>query len=317
MPLSKSSSMAFAVLVAMTAAASAQTGPIPAERAAQIRQIGRVVDPAKTAPIYAPLQETEPYKGVRIERDIKYGDDAKHGLDVFMPEASGGAPRPVLVFVHGGAFLGGDKHNAGTPFYDNLMLWAVRNGFVGVNINYRLAPAALWPLAAQDVASAMQWVSQNIAKDGGDTARVFLMGHSAGATHVASYVSHPEFFKVQGGGMTGGTILVSGTYDLKATPINEPQKVYFGLDSSRYEDQLSFKALLASATPLMLAAAELDPPSFVQQFEMLKEAICKRPSGCVPSYLLPQHSHMSEMYAINSVDDRLTDKILNFTRGEK
>jgi triacylglycerol lipase len=305
--------------MAMTTAVLAQTGPIPAERAAQIREIGRVVDPAKTAPIYAPLQETEPYKGVRIERDIKYGDDTRQGLDVFMPEAAAGspaAPRPVLVFVHGGAFLGGDKHNAGTPFYDNLMIWAVRNGFVGVNINYRLAPAALWPLAAQDVASAMQWVSQNVASHGGDTAHIYLMGHSAGATHVASYVSHPELHKVKGGGMAG-TILVSGTYDLIATPINQPQKVYFGTDASRYEEQLSFKGLLATTTPLLLAAAELDPPSFVQQFEMLKEAICKRPSGCAPSYLLPQHSHMSEMYAINTPDDRLTSAVLNFTKGEK
>jgi acetyl esterase/lipase len=315
----KSVSMALAAMVAMSAAVQAQTGPIPAERAAQIREIGRVVDPARTAPIYAPLQENEPYRGVRIERDAKYGDADRQGLDVFMPDAASGPvspPRPVLVFVHGGAFLGGDKHNAGTPFYDNLMLWAVRNGFVGVNINYRLAPEARWPLAAEDVASAMLWVSQNIAARGGDTARIFLMGHSAGATHVASYVSHPEFFKVKGGGMVG-TILVSGTYDLKATPINKPQVVYFGGDASRYDEQLSFKALLATTTPLMLAAAELDPPSFVQQFDMLKDATCKRPAGCAPAHLLAQHSHMSELYAINTVDDRLTGAILDFVRSEK
>jgi acetyl esterase/lipase len=310
-----SASLAFAAMIVIAAPAFAQTGPIVPERAAQIREIGRIVSPAKTGPIYAPLQEKEPYANIKIERDAKYGPADRNGLDVFMPEPASG-PRPVLVFVHGGAFLGGDKHTAGTPFYDNLMLWAVRNGFVGVNINYRLAPDARWPLAAEDVASAMLWVSENIAARGGDPARVTLMGHSAGATHVASYVSHPEFYKVKGGGMVG-TILVSGTYDLKATPIYDSQVAYFGTDASRYDEQLSFGALLATNTRLMLAASELDPPSFEQQFNLLKDASCKRPVGCAPAYFLPQHSHMSEMYAINTVDDRLTGPILEFIKTEK
>jgi triacylglycerol lipase len=47
----------------------------------------------------------------------------------------------VLIFVHGGAFVGGNKRTTPTsPFYDNVMLWAVNNGFIGVNATYRLAP---------------------------------------------------------------------------------------------------------------------------------------------------------------------------------
>ena len=101
----------------------------------------------------------------------------------------------------------------GSPFYDNIMLWAVKNGFIGVNMTYRLAPQSPWPAGAEDIAAAVQWVSDNIGKRGGDPARIYLMGHSAGAVHVAGYVSHPEFYKVKDGGLAGA-IMVSGIYQL-------------------------------------------------------------------------------------------------------
>ena len=273
-------------------------------------EIGRVVDLPQTAPLYAPLQAKEPYEHVKIDRDVKYGAADRNQLDVFMPEA-GAAFRPVLIFVHGGAFIAGNKHAPGSPFYDNVMLWAVKNGFIGVNATYRLAPQAPWPAGAEDLASAVQWVSENITERGGDPSRIFLMGHSAGAVHVASYVSHPEFYKVKGGGLAGA-IMLSGSYDLTARPVTDPEIAYFGADPARYAERSSLQGLLTTNTPLMIAAAELDPPNFVQQFVLLRDAACKRPSGCITAGLLPQHSHMSEVYSINTDDTRLTSEIFTF-----
>lgn len=67
----------------------------------------------------------------------------------------------------------------------------------------------------------------------------------------------------------------------------------------------------------MIASAELDPPRFVEQFDLLKQAACKRPSGCARSVMLPQHSHMSEVYSINTEDDRLTREIAEFVTTRK
>jgi hypothetical protein len=67
----------------------------------------------------------------------------------------------------------------------------------------------------------------------------------------------------------------------------------------------------------MFAAAELDPEGFVLQFDLAKQASCKRASGCARTLLLPQHSHMSEVYAINTADRRLTDEILDFVKAGK
>lgn len=304
-----------ATLIAASAA-QAQQSPMPDDISWKLIEIGRAIDPPKTAALYAPLQQKEPYQGVKVERDVKYGPAERNRLDVFTPEAVSPA-RPVLIFVHGGGFVRGDKRGAnGSPFYDNIMLWAVKNGFVGVNVTYRLAPASPWPAGAEDLALAVQWVAQNIGARGGEASRVFLMGHSAGAVHVANYVSHPQFFKVKDGGVAGA-IMVSGIYQLSAESISEGEKAYFGTDPSTYAERSSVGGLAASKIPLMITAAELDPPAFTTQLELVKAAICKGASGCARTLLLPQHSHMSEVYAINTADDRLASQILEFVKTGK
>jgi acetyl esterase/lipase len=306
-----------AASILVVTAARAQESPMPDAIAKGLIEIGRNVDPPKTAELYAPLQEKEPYQGVRIERDIKYGPAERNLLDVFVPAIASSAARPVLIFVHGGAFIGGDKRRTpDSPFYDNIMLWAVKDGFVGVNMTYRLAPAAPWPAGAEDVASAVKWVADKIGERGGDPARIYLMGHSAGAIHVATYVAHPEFQKLNDGGLAGA-IMISGAYDLTTWPAGNGEIAYFGSDRSPYAERSSLKGLLATKTPLMIASSELDPPGFVEQFKLLKDATCKTPNGCAHAVMLPQHSHMSEVYSINTADTRLTDEILDFVTTGK
>lgn len=306
-----------AITVALlSSAVNAQQSPMPEDIGWKLIEIGRAIDPPKTAALYAPLQQKEPYQGVKVERDVKYGPAERNRLDVFTPEATSPA-RPVLIFVHGGGFVRGDKRGPnGSPFYDNIMLWAVKNGFVGVNVTYRLAPASPWPAGPEDLGLAVQWVAQNIGAHGGEASRVFLMGHSAGAVHVASYVSHPQFFKVKDGGLKGA-IMVSGIYQLSAETIGEPEKTYFGTDPSLYAERSSLQGLATSKIPLMITAAELDPPAFGSQLELVKAATCKGASGCARTLTLPQHSHMSEVYAINTADDRLTSQILEFVKTGK
>jgi acetyl esterase/lipase len=308
---------ALAVVAAIAAASAwAAESPMPPEIAKKLAELGRVVDPPANAKLYAPLQPTEPYFGFRIERNLKYGPAERNLLDVFMPQATASG-RPVLIFVHGGAFIGGNKRRApDSPFYDNIMLWAVKNGFIGVNMTYRLAPQFPWPAGAEDVAAAVKWVSEGIAERGGDPSRIYLMGHSAGAIHVASYLSHPEFHKVKNGGVKGA-IMLSGIYDLTAAPLTDPERAYFGSDASRYAAESSLPGLLKTNIPLMAVSSELDLPGFVKQLDLFKEASCKRPSGCARTVMLPQHSHMSEVYSINTDDTRLTDQILDFVKTGK
>jgi acetyl esterase/lipase len=313
MALPKSVVTVVAALVA--GSAWAQQTPMPEDLAWNLLELGSVIEVPRTAVLYAPMQEKEPYSGVRVERDVKYGPADRNLLDVFIPETAT-SPRPVLIFVHGGAFTAGSRRSGDSPFYDNIMLWAVRNGFVGVNTTYRLAPQSPWPAAAEDLARVVQWVAENSTSRGGDPARVYLVGHSAGAVHVASYVSHPEFHKVKDGGLAGA-IMLSGVYDPTAATVGEPEKAYFGTDPSVYAGRSALSGLLATKVPLMIAAAELDPTPFQREFNLLKDAACKSVRGCIRSYMLPQHSHMSEVYAINTADTRLTNEILEFVKTGK
>jgi acetyl esterase/lipase len=283
----------------------------------KLAELGAVIDPPATAKLYAPLQEQEPYQGVKVTRDLKYGPDERHTLDIFAaePPAAGAGPRPVLMFVHGGAFVAGNRRGPGSPFYDNIMLFAARNGLVGVNTTYRLAPQNPWPAGAQDLGAAVRWVGENIASYGGDPAKVFLMGHSAGAVHVGGYVAHSQFHGPKGVGLAGA-ILLSGLYDLTSMEPGKPEKSYFGEDPSKYAERSSLAGLLTAPIPLMAVFAELDPSFFQQQGAQLNAALCK--AGRCPRLVeLTKHSHMSEVYAFNTKDTVLSDAVLAFVTGGK
>jgi len=299
---------AFATLCGLAATAPAQA-QMPPDIVAKIAALGRVVDPNATATIYAPLQEHEPYAGIKVVRDVKYGPSERNVLDVFAAEGAS-EPRPVFMFVHGGAYIRGEKRRPASPFYDNVMLWAARHGMVGVNLEYRLAPKDPWPAAGEDMGAAVRFVADNIKTYGGDPGRIFLMGHSAGATHVSTYVAHKEFHGPKGSGLAGA-IFSSGAYDLSKDEPSEGRTAYFG-DPSHYAERSALPGLIDSATPFMISSAELDPPAVEQQFNLLKETMCNSKHGCIRAIVLPHHSHMSESYSINTADTQLSDQILEF-----
>ena len=213
----------FAALTAISGPALAQ---VPPDIAEGLCKIGPIVDSPGTAKLYAPLfaDQKEPYPNVTVTRDIAYGEDPAEKLDVFTSGPPAGAPRTVVIYVHGGGFERGDKHQAGSPFYDNIMLWLTRQGMVGVNFNYRLAPKHTWPAAHEDLAAAVRWVQANIAQYGGDPGRLALWGQSAGASLIAGYLAHPQFHGPTGHGVKAA-VLNSGFYEN-----DRGGSAYFGKD---------------------------------------------------------------------------------------
>src|SRR5712671_6182481 len=74
---------------------------MPSDIAEKIAAMGRVSELDNTGKIYEPLHEKEPYAGLKVVRDVRYGTHPRQVVDIFTPE-SGAAARPVLMFVHGG-----------------------------------------------------------------------------------------------------------------------------------------------------------------------------------------------------------------------
>jgi acetyl esterase/lipase len=288
------------------------------ERAARIRELGPELSTGNieaTFGLYSVEHQEIGYLAPAIARDVGYGPDPRHCLDVhsaFGPGAKPPAGAPVLIYVHGGAFVGGDKQHApGSPYYDHIGAWAVRHGMVGVTMTYRLAPQHQWPAGAQDVSRAVAWVTQNIADYGGDPAGVVVAGHSAGATHVACYLAG------QAGppaGVAAG-VLVSGIYELSADDQSEAPAPYFGEDTSQYPLRSPLRGLVAAAIPTLLAIAELDLPRFHQQAGGALLAFLRHNGTLPPFAYLQGHNHISEIAALGIDDQPLGVPLLRFVES--
>ncbi|HEX3838844.1 MAG TPA: nuclear transport factor 2 family protein [Steroidobacteraceae bacterium] len=280
---------------------------MPDATAVVLREIGPKVEGARTAKLYEPLQQREPYTDAVVTRDLAYGPDPRNTADVFIP-LQRGARRPVVVFVYGGGFAGGSKHVAGSPFYDNIGRWAAAHDLVGVTANYRLAPKAQWPAGVEDMTALVTWLRSHIAAYGGDPQHIFLWGHSSGGAHVADYLAHSELTH-KDPHVAGAILMSAAVYDLGHEV--SVWKAYYGDDVSKYAAESSLTGLAKSTVPLLVTDAELDPPNFQAQAEELTDA--RRKAGHPVTRLhVPGHSHLSEAYAIGTADDSVSGPVLKF-----
>ena len=126
------------------------------------------------------------------------------------------------------------------------------------------------------------------------------MGHSAGAVHAATYVANPKFHGPRGIGLAGA-ILVSGLYDFAKFPPGPPEKAYFGEEEAKRAEASTLALLPETRIRLMVVYGELDPAQFIEQSKLMGDALCKA-NRCSSLLRLPKHSHMSEVYAINTKD---------------
>ncbi len=117
-------------------------------------------------------------RAVQVTRNIDYwGDgDRRHRLDVYRSRLAPPEKAPVMVYIHGGAWMIGEKREQGKP----MMYELVARGWVCVAINYRLSPKATWPDHIVDAKRAVAWVKEHIAEYGGDPSFVAVSGGSAG-----------------------------------------------------------------------------------------------------------------------------------------
>jgi len=155
----------------------------------------------------SPVSTKALYPGVTIVRDQSFGPNTKDVLDIFVGEKGGGS-RPVVIYVPGG---GGNKIEQqvreSNAFYDNIGRWATKNGMVGVTVQ-RHPGSGNWGAGGRDIAMAVDWVHDNIAKYKGDPNHMVIWAHSAGNGPLGVYVGHAERWK--NGVQVKGAIFMSG-----------------------------------------------------------------------------------------------------------
>jgi acetyl esterase/lipase len=164
-----------------------------------------------------------PRGGYRLHRDIPYGSGPRHRMDIYVPDAVRG-PAPVVLFFYGGAFMAGRKSE-----YRIVGQALASQGIVVAVADYRILPDARFPDFLEDGAKAFAAL-KGIAKNyGGDTERVFVMGHSAGAYIAVMLAADPRWLKAEGlePPMLKGAIGIASSYGSFATG-SAPNRVFAG-----------------------------------------------------------------------------------------
>ena len=241
--------------------------------------------------------------------DQAYGEHERHRIDIYGARKDG-AKRPVVLYVHGGGFVAGDKGGADKPFYRNVGAWAAANGMLGAVLNYRLAPAAPWPAGRDDVLAAVAWLRKNAAAWGGDPSRIWIMGQSAGAAHVAAVVA--ELQRTGREDEVAGAVMASGIYDLTQAEASEGNRAYYGSDPAQRAERSSIKELAATGIPCLFTVAELDPLPFQQQAALVVQARIAAKGAWPHMHLLPGHNHMTPMQTLGAREDDVGPLVLEF-----
>jgi acetyl esterase/lipase len=192
--------------------------------------------------------------GVTRIRNVIYGDGGGRPLklDVYRP-ADARTGCPVLLFVHGGAWVIGDKREQGLP----LMLSLARQGWVCFTANYRLCPRAAFPEPLQDLKQAVRWVREHGVEYGADPEVLVVSGASAGG-HLTSLLAltandpayQPGFEDID----TSVTACVSwyGVYDL-TNRLGAHNRRYV-----RFVERVLVQKKLADAPEVFAAGSPMD-----------------------------------------------------------
>jgi acetyl esterase len=261
-------------------------------------------------------------KAGHATRNLPYGEHPRQILDVYAPLEGANDPtqaphaKPVLIFVHGGAFVDGDKDRS-AEIYSNVCWYFARHGVVAVNLEFRLAPESTFPAGTEDIAAGVAWVQAHIARYGGDPRKIFLMGHSAGAAHAGHYAYDRNFHPPGGSGITG-LIVVSGRVRAENSPANPNAsrvEAYYGVDTARMERGSAVNHVTPDAVATLIAVAEFENPLLdvhcAELFYRLSSA-----KGRAPRLVwMAGHNHTSIVAHFNTAEDRLGREILAFMQS--
>lgn len=193
-------------------------------------------------------------RGYAMTKDIAYGDGERRKLDVYRPVSlAPGATAPVVVFIYGGSWREGDKAD-----YRFLADALTAKGIVTVIADYRLFPEVSYPGFVDDTAAAVAWTYRHVAEYGGDTKRIFITGHSAGAYNAAMVAFDPRWLQPYGlkPDQFRGFIGLAGPYNFLPI-VDEGVKEVFHWPGTPTDSQ-PINHVTSKSIPALLLAARKD-----------------------------------------------------------
>ncbi len=208
------------------------------------------------------------FDNVRVNKDIAYGDDALHRLDMYVPaNVNKRHDIPILVFIHGGNWQQGNKN-----LYRFVGSHFAKNGYMVIIPNYRKYPQVKYPDFVEDAADAVAWAYKNGEKYGGNPETLYLMGHSAGG-HIAAMLSSDQHY-LEDAGVPFNNIKafagLAGPYDF--IPKEKDLKDIFG-PPEKYKDMQATTFIDGSEPPMLLLHGSEDETVYFSNIEKLEAAL--------------------------------------------
>lgn len=254
--------------------------------------------------------------GVTEETNVAYhqgsgADQAYHYLDLYLP--SGASDYPVVVFVHGGEWEGGDKSD-GKTFGETL----AQNGIGVASINYGLAPAVENPEQARDVARALAWVKANLPGRGADQNHIFLCGYSAGGQLVSLIASNSPYLNEQGLKLSDikGVICLSGVYNMVSIGqyLGFALQPIFGTDPNAFAQASPQLLISPQAPPFLILYAQSDLASLPEQARAYAQAL-QQAGVKVTIQQIAGRDHTTMQSLLGTKGDPATADLLDFLSG--
>jgi acetyl esterase len=176
--------------------------------------------------------------------------------DVAVPKGNG--PHPVVVYLHGGGWIGGSPRT-----HRKLGMQFAEAGYLTINVDYRLAPEHPFPAGLEDCLFAVKWTGDNAKRWNGDVSRLAVGGDSAGGNLTAATLTSLAAEKYAGPAKPKAALLIYGVYDFPATMKREQAGSIDGMVKA-YAGT-GYPAILEDprVSPLRAVKAGALPPSFV------------------------------------------------------
>ena len=242
-------------------------------------------------------------------------DAERNLLDVYTPKQKSTAPKPVVVFIHGGSWDSGSKN-----LYAFVGRRLAKQGVVAVLINYRFAPSVEVPDMAADCASAVKWVTEHIAEYGGDPARIYLMGHSAGGGLAALLATDTQLLAKVGVAQSSikGLILDDPAgidmfdYLTKMEYANDEQYLIpFGKQPAVWRSVSALYFVDANTPPMLIYVGEKTYPSILSSTRRFHQKL--QQLGVKHEYsLMPDKKHVGMVTQLFWKNNRIYQDLVKF-----
>jgi acetyl esterase/lipase len=237
------------------------------------------------------LNLTVPRSGYRVKRDLPYGSAPRQRYDLYLPKALAAGPAPIVLFFYGGAFRAGRKSE-----YRVVGQALASKGIIVAVADYRIYPEARFPDFLEDGAAALAAVHARAAEFGGDPARIFLAGHSAGAYISVMLAANPAYLRGANADPSWirGVIAIAGRYH--ELPINDPiiRDTFRG--PARPETRPA-TFVTGKRPPMLLVAGSSESPEVLESHSKLA-AHLRGHANEVDEITYPNVGHMGIMLAL-------------------